>query len=246
MKLFCYGTLMSEYHNNIFLLSSKFLGKATTNKNYIMNIYNNIAYVSYYKRLYSITGELYDVDEKTLEIIDKHEGAGIVYTRVRINVTTQSPSGPENHLCFIYLKPETDGMVSETGNYRDDVYPEDFTESYLFVYGTLMKGYGNNHYLEKEKLIGSGKTAQEFSMKITGKLPFVSKNENKTCISGELYLVKPETLFDIDQLEMNGSWYTRSKIEVIVNETTFIAYMYFCDEGEQETPSGSYKSVVDC
>jgi gamma-glutamylcyclotransferase (GGCT)/AIG2-like uncharacterized protein YtfP len=232
---------MSGYHNNKYLINSNYIGKAKTIKKYIMKIYDNIAYIAYNERLYPISGELYDIDEKTLEKIDQHEGKGVFYSRGRIKVTIED--GTE-HICYTYMKIECDGIVSKTGNYRDDVSPSDFDSCMLFVYGTLMNGYKNSFMLDKEEFVGEGETEQKFTMKLTKNIPFVSENLGNCAIKGELYTIKPSTLFEIDQMEMNGSWYCRYKTNVIVDETRYNAYMYFCDDGEYVCDEGDYKHIT--
>ena len=100
-----------------------------------MQIYNNITYVYSHNNLYQISGELYKVNEKTMEKINKHKGIGIVYSKLKIKVITDKG---KTFLCYMYIKYEDDGMMSLTGNYKDDVYPCDF-KSLSFLYMELLK-----------------------------------------------------------------------------------------------------------
>lgn len=82
----------------------------------------------------------------------------------------------------------------------------------IFVYGSLMKGFGNHRLLEKSRFICDAKTRPEFKMfSISGAYPGVSA-EGSTAIHGELYEVDEETLARLDQLEGHPHFYRRTTI----------------------------------
>lgn len=113
--LFVYGSLLSNNHNNYLLVdnNAKLINKLcfTCNSYYIVGFKNNIEndcfedgrsftypptnsfkypYISTHK-LYDespsiITGELYKINYKLLEILDKHEGYPFIYDRQYIPI----------------------------------------------------------------------------------------------------------------------------------------------------------------
>lgn len=97
---------------------------------------------------------------------------------------------------------------------------------YVFVYGTLRKGYWNHRLLEHIDTFDAALTVEEYKMYASG-IPYVI-DERDTRIVGELYKVDEETLMYLDGLEGHPNAYERKVIEVetlggdIVN-----AWLYF-------------------
>lgn len=84
----------------------------------------------------------------------------------------------------------------------------------VFVYGSLMTGFGNNRMLRDSMCLGEGKTKPEFSMVSLGEFPAVLDNKGFTSIKGEVYRVSKEVLEDLDRLEGVPSFYKRIKISL--------------------------------
>jgi len=99
----------------------------------------------------------------------------------------------------------------------------------LFVYGTLMSGFGNNVLLRDQELIGPGETINEYTMYASG-IPFVSDEEQTSRIKGELWAVQPSRMPSLDGLEGHPDWYERKLIPVIVNGEEYQAWLYFNTE----------------
>jgi len=74
------------------------------------------------------------------------------------------------------------------------------TKNTVFVYGTLMKGMGNDHYLEKSEYLGDGMTDREYSMYVDIVIPKITLTPRYK-IEGELYLVSDEDMVLVDELE---------------------------------------------
>ena len=111
---------------------------------------------------------------------------------------------------------------------------------YVFVYGTLRKGYWNHRLLENSKFLGEARTKEKYSLYADG-IPYVVKIP-RTHIKGEVYEVDEETLRRLDQLEEHPDVYYREEIEVLLNGKPIKAWIYFYPYPEGEfIPSGDYK-----
>ena len=73
-------------------------------------------------------------------------------------------------------------------------------QNIVFVYGTLMKGMGNDHFLEKSKYLGEGVTDKEYSMYIDIVIPKITITPRYK-IDGELYLVSDNDMILMNKLE---------------------------------------------
>lgn len=98
-------------------------------------------------------------------------------------------------------------------------------ENKLFVYGTLKSGHGNNRFLETAEKIGDAITVGKFGFYKNG-IPYVTDDEEKVNVKGELYKVPPNVLDRCDMLEGHPSFYTRKLIKVRVGNTTHKAWCY--------------------
>ena len=108
----------------------------------------------------------------------------------------------------------------------------------LFVYGTLMNDYKNNHILKDSKsiFVGYTNTIDKYSMYVMGHLdgyndgkgvPFVNKSKSSSYIYGELWKVTNDTLLEIDKLEGHPGWYIRENISIQLGNNIINAYIYF-------------------
>lgn len=96
---------------------------------------------------------------------------------------------------------------------------------YLFVYGSLMSGFGNHRFLHDAKFISEARTkglmfdAGPFPMAITDPLSY---------IYGEVYKINEDTLREIDYLEGHPDFYRRHNVNVIKDDGEEIrAWCYF-------------------
>lgn len=120
----------------------------------------------------------------------------------------------------------TEATVREVGSMNDQEFlevfgpiPEAPSEFPVFVYGSLKRGFSNHDLLSGSKFCGSFNTVDDcFRMNSFGSFPAVNTvpddDEDGYSIYGELYMVDPGTLRQLDQLEGNGSFYTRSLVRV--------------------------------
>lgn len=97
---------------------------------------------------------------------------------------------------------------------------------FVFVYGSLKKGYGNNRLLEFATLIGSDETTSEdYELRCWGAYPAVYKG-GVTSIKGEVYEIDDNILRSLDSLEGYPSFYNR---ELVSLKSGRDAWMYYID-----------------
>jgi gamma-glutamylcyclotransferase (GGCT)/AIG2-like uncharacterized protein YtfP len=100
---------------------------------------------------------------------------------------------------------------------------------YVFVYGTLKEGYGNNYLLGREEFIGKAEALEPFSMFNSG-FPVLTQAEPEMygVVKGEIYRILAEsTLKNLDALEGNGSMYSREvRIFQLEDGTNISAWVY--------------------
>jgi gamma-glutamylcyclotransferase (GGCT)/AIG2-like uncharacterized protein YtfP len=82
----------------------------------------------------------------------------------------------------------------------------------LFVYGTLMRGYGLNHYLTDCAYLGRAVTDKSFVLLDSGFPVMVPLGCGKVRVEGEVYDVESRRL--IERLDNIESAYNRAKIDV--------------------------------
>lgn len=100
---------------------------------------------------------------------------------------------------------------------------------FLFVYGSLKKGFDNHKLLEKStKRLGKATTINKFGMfeDSFGNYPYlITKPISK--IDGELYQINRKELLDeIDEFEGAPDYYQRKKIKVKTHHGVNLAYAY--------------------
>lgn len=94
-KVFVYGTLKRGHGNHVLLEQSKFLGAGVTTEKYVM-YKSGVPFVSKQLKLTTIFGELYSVDELTLNNLDMLEGHPNWYKREKISISYISDEGKTN------------------------------------------------------------------------------------------------------------------------------------------------------
>lgn len=91
----------------------------------------------------------------------------------------------------------------------------------IFVYGTLKRGYSNNHLLKFATFLGKATTADNWAMIGEGKaFPYVLgvDDEHGMQITGEVYEVDAFTLKTLDRLEGTPTHYKHEKVEVFYDD----------------------------
>jgi len=108
------------------------------------------------------------------------------------------------------------------------------------VYGTLRKGYGNNRLLTSSPLITTGKTADKMVMHAAG-IPYVSRTQEVSKITVEVYEVDDVTLSRLDGLEGHPRFYKRELTKIDGDDgVTREAWLYYCNGHGTVVESGDY------
>eukprot|EP00316_Scyphosphaera_apsteinii_P012242 CAMPEP_0119318312 /NCGR_PEP_ID=MMETSP1333-20130426/46027_1 /TAXON_ID=418940 /ORGANISM="Scyphosphaera apsteinii, Strain RCC1455" /LENGTH=407 /DNA_ID=CAMNT_0007324457 /DNA_START=22 /DNA_END=1245 /DNA_ORIENTATION=- len=104
----------------------------------------------------------------------------------------------------------------------------------VFVYGSLMRGLHNHHFIERATFHHTTKTRDTFCLIDSGSsFPyaistnscFASQRSKPTAITGELWSVKEPILDSLDRLEGHPDFYRRREIEL--EDDDEVAWMYF-------------------
>jgi gamma-glutamylaminecyclotransferase len=113
--------------------------------------------------------------------------------------------------------------MSELVNLADDLCLSD----YLFVYGTLKRGFCNHHWLGEARYISPAKTVKDFAL-YTIEYPFLCHAPALYPVSGEIYQISCTDLALADELEQHPDDYCRAVIEVILEDGSLVkAWAYF-------------------
>ena len=119
-----------------------------------------------------------------------------------------------------------------------------FSQRKVFVYGTLMKGETNHHYLENSKFLAKT-TIKGYDMYSVGWYPAIVAGDG--LIVGELYQVAKEDMQSIDNLEGEGSLYIKrceSISDANGNKTRAFVYVYLGDvSGLEKIPAWNQEYV---
>lgn len=147
-------------------------------------------------------------------------------------------------------------LMSETWEHA--AYTTDLPElmqkdsHYVFVYGTLKKGFRNHRMIQDEEFVGPASTLNNYSMVVTkntaAPFPIVfpdGREGKKGAIYGEVYKVKPKVIRNLDYLESNGTMYKRSITPVYIafkdgSTKKIYAFMY---KGKKDYWSSREKSL---
>ena len=122
----------------------------------------------------------------------------------------------------------------------------------IAAYGTLRKGYGNSHRVDKPSTnwLGEGLTVEKYQMTATS-FPFVNKTPD-TRIKVDCWEIDiNEDLPAVDALEGHPDWYIREEIKIELDSGDIVnAWLYFMDKslgcGNTIIDTGDYKDYRQC
>ena len=119
----------------------------------------------------------------------------------------------------------------------------------VFVYGTLMTGLRNHHYMDGAKFLGASQTllpsysmVQFPSVSSPGNVTPGIKKHGNHCIAGELYMVSDHGLEVLDQLEAVGVEYERGRVMLADGSQ---AWTYFLLQKKDQCPKGTPAFVLE-
>jgi gamma-glutamylaminecyclotransferase len=99
---------------------------------------------------------------------------------------------------------------------------------YVFVYGSLKQGFGNNRLMLGSDFIGEAITCGKYAMMDLGWFPMLRNDMGRnTHVHGELYRVSRRVLRTLDRLEGHPhGGYRRHRIHVMTDEGKVRAWVY--------------------
>ena len=109
--------------------------------------------------------------------------------------------------------------------------------NYVFVYGSLKRGFGNHRLVEDSTFVGSAMTLDKsYEMVSMGGFPGVIDGKSNR-IQGELYEIDDKVFKLLDRLESNGSFYERHLTNVILLDNPnggkkYKAWIYIIKDSE--------------
>jgi gamma-glutamylcyclotransferase (GGCT)/AIG2-like uncharacterized protein YtfP len=208
-------------------------------------------------------GVIWQLTDADIDCLDRYEGAPVVYRKVPVLVTMENgmtveaftyrkndttkalPSVP--YLTQIMESYEAEGFDFESLlSALDDIGQSQPQMTRVFVYGSLMNGFGNNRLLSDSEWIDDA-TFTTFSHGLIslGAFPALAMCDDgeERVIHGEVYEVDEGTLRNLDQLEGHPTFYERREIELDDGE---IVFTYFLNDDrshqtEEFIESGSWR-----
>lgn len=146
-----------------------------------------------------------------------------------------------------YQAPLTFKELRKESIYQSLVRDNSFSDSHVFVYGSLKEGLVNHNLLEDSDKVGKYTTVEPYCLKDMGSFPGVLQQPRVSPIKGELYRLNHiDTLASLDHLEGNPTFYRRKVVKVrkIGGVLTYAAWMYFLQDEEQYEPLDTIESGV--
>tara|TARA_R100000353_G_scaffold174044_1_gene141255 strand:+ start:190 stop:621 length:432 start_codon:yes stop_codon:yes gene_type:complete len=114
--VFVYGTLREGFNNHYLLTTSKWIDYGITDKKYYMSELG-IPFVVEKPDLTKIKGELYEVSDDTLEILDLLEGHPNFYKRKKVNI--KSNFSGKIVKAWLYFYPVIKGRPIFSGDFKE-------------------------------------------------------------------------------------------------------------------------------
>lgn len=123
---------------------------------------------------------------------------------------------------------------------------------YVFVYGTLKKGFPNAYMLDRATFVGDFRTLTRYPLVVGGKYnsPYLLDMPSKgSRVKGELYAVDDAVLADLDDLENVGVNYSRAvtKVSSCADRSFAIdAFVYLKTNNLHELAAKEYLDDYQC
>ncbi|MHC1790129.1 gamma-glutamylcyclotransferase family protein [Solidesulfovibrio sp.] len=98
----------------------------------------------------------------------------------------------------------------------------------VFVYGTLRRGFCNHRYLGDSVCCGPARTVAAYGLSVADGIPYLTVDEARYPVAGEVYRVDARTLAALDALEEHPHVYERRLAPVRMDAgETRPAWIYF-------------------
>ena len=166
------------------------------------------------------------------EFIDLHPDLNSKFTEMILNIMVEFDAREEQEIFK--------GTWGE--DYKEDILKinEYFSTRKVFVYGTLMTGESNHHFLENSTCLGKAAIEGYDMYNVGGFYPAIIPGNAR--IIGELYEVHENDMSSIDMLEGEGSLYIR-KCEITTGNE--LAYIYeYAQDTEGLDKIDSWKEYI--
>ena len=124
--MFVYGTLMSGFSNNRLLSNSHLVDRGTTEEEYTLAVTSlPFPFLMEEDGNNYVSGEIYKVDEKTLNAIDQLEGHPEWYERKVVSIVTELGDKLQAWAYFMPKSKLNTVKVIESGNWREYIEMKD-------------------------------------------------------------------------------------------------------------------------
>ena len=115
----------------------------------------------------------------------------------------------------------------------------------VFVYGSLMAGFGNHRLLCGSRFVCEAKTAPKFTLVSLGSFPGMVRG-GYSQVHGEVYEVDDQTLRQLDCLEGHPSFYRREQVRLDTNIGGVEAYILQSDVAAYDVvTSGDWRQFYE-
>ncbi len=111
--VFVYGTLQRNFSNHRYLAESKFLGTARTQEKYALYS-DGLPFLVLNEPVSQIQGELYEVDDITLDLLDDIEGHPDWYRREQVEICLDDGSNSIMK-AWVYFNEDNSGTLVPSG-----------------------------------------------------------------------------------------------------------------------------------
>jgi gamma-glutamylaminecyclotransferase len=112
--VFVYGTLRNAHSNHHLMKDAYSYGVGSTEACYAMYLISGYPYVTSSENRYPIVGEMYGVDDDTLQTLDRMEGHPRFYERRETAVIV----GDEHYVAWMYFR-DPQGILMLSGDYNE-------------------------------------------------------------------------------------------------------------------------------
>lgn len=153
--------------------------------------------------------------------------------------------------------PERRGPIRPADSLNSQTHPQQKKTShrkshYVFVYGTLKRGFANAHLLDRATCLGEFRTVTKFPLVIGGQFhsPYLLDLPHRGAhVKGEVYVVDDAILADLDHLENVGVNYSRKVAKVSsATDRAFVVdvFVYFKVNGMERLIDGTFLDDYQC